>query len=47
MYNNTDNKNYHLVNIKTDKNNHKYKELYLYKDLEMHQHLVIYNSCYS
>jgi hypothetical protein len=43
MYNNTDNKNYHLVNIKTDKNNHKYKELYLYKDLEMHQHLVIYN----
>jgi len=41
--NNNNEKNYSFVNIRTDKNNNKFKELYLYKNLEMHQHLVIYN----
>ena len=29
--------------IKTDKNNKQYKELYLYKNLEVYQHLVLFN----
>ena len=38
------NDKYNLVsNIKKDKNNNEYKELYLYEDLEVHQHLVIFN----
>ena len=32
---------YKLLNIRTDRNNKKYKELYLYKDLEIYEHLVI------
>lgn len=35
---------YNLVScIKKDKNNNQYKELYLYKNSEIHQHLVIFN----
>ena len=41
--NNNNEKNYSFINIGTDENNNKFKELYLYKNLEMHQHLVIYN----
>lgn len=41
-YTKINDKNY-LVNITTDKNNNKYKELYLYKDLEIHEHFVICN----
>ena len=42
-YTKINDKNYNLVNIRTDKNNNKFKELYLYKDLEIHEHFVICN----
>ena len=38
---NDNKKHYKLLNVRTDRNNKKYKELYLYKDLEIHEHLVI------
>lgn len=34
---------YNLLNIRTDENNKQYKEIYLYKDLEIHEHLVLHN----
>ena len=38
------NDKYNLVSkIRKDKNNNEFKELYLYKNLEVHQHLVIFN----
>ena len=38
------NDSYNLVSqIRKDKNNNEYKELYLYKNKEIHQHLVIFN----
>ena len=38
------NDKYNLVSkIRKDKNNNEFKELYLYKNLEVHQHLVLFN----
>ena len=38
------NDKYNLVSkIKKDKNNNQFKEMYLYKNLEVHQHLVIFH----
>ena len=38
------NDEYNLVSkIRKDKNNNEFKDIYLYKNLEVHQHLVIFN----